>query len=376
MQCKGRLSLKTELYFEDGPRVHKNKPLLFLIPKRCDNISETEICANCLVRKESTEKTLEKYIRKSVPNQVYLFHGIITEPIPDWSRLYKGIWFLRKLLNGYSISERAEKIAEESHIATHKDVMTHINISMPPRKKKIQVETVVPTVETVVPTVETVVPAVETVVPTVETVVPTVEAVVPTVETVVPTVETVVPTVEAEIIKPVEITSETIKPITQKRMKKKEIKSKSEPVPVPEPVPEPIAKEINVKSPPVKKVSKKKEIKSKSEAVPEPIAKEINVISPPVKKEVEQEPPTTKKFVLKKATTTKDNKLLKVIDQTTITPEEEIVIELNNIVIDGRKVLYNSKKDKVYDLKFNYIGRRKGDIIDSSFPDSDCEYNF
>ena len=53
--------------------------------------------------------------------------------------------------------------------------------------------------------------------------------------------------------------------------------------------------------------------------------------------------------------------------------EEEVEINVRRIDIDGRTVYYNSSKDKVYDMKFNYIGRKKGDTIDSSFPDSDRE---
>jgi hypothetical protein len=58
-------------------------------------------------------------------------------------------------------------------------------------------------------------------------------------------------------------------------------------------------------------------------------------------------------------------------------PEDPIVvsIKVKKIEIDGRTVYLNSEKDKVYDMKYNYLGRynRRQDKIDSSYGDSDAE---
>jgi hypothetical protein len=64
---------------------------------------------------------------------------------------------------------------------------------------------------------------------------------------------------------------------------------------------------------------------------------------------------------------------VKILTPTPIVPLKEIEIEVVSIEIDGRKLWLNKEKDKVYDLKYNYLGRMKGDTIDSSFPDSDWE---
>ena len=65
--------------------------------------------------------------------------------------------------------------------------------------------------------------------------------------------------------------------------------------------------------------------------------------------------------------------MIQIINQTPIDTDEEIVIVLSKIEIGTKKFLYNSSNDKLYDLKYKYIGRRKGCEIDTSFPDSDGE---
>jgi hypothetical protein len=51
---------------------------------------------------------------------------------------------------------------------------------------------------------------------------------------------------------------------------------------------------------------------------------------------------------------------------------ETVTIKVSPITIDGRSLYYNSNKGKVYDLKFKYLGRLKGEKI-VAFPDSDAE---
>lgn len=54
---------------------------------------------------------------------------------------------------------------------------------------------------------------------------------------------------------------------------------------------------------------------------------------------------------------------------------EVLEVKVRKIEIDGRTVYLSPEKDKVYDMKFNYIGRynRRDDKIDSRYADSDRE---
>ena len=52
--------------------------------------------------------------------------------------------------------------------------------------------------------------------------------------------------------------------------------------------------------------------------------------------------------------------------------ENTYYIQVKKIEVDGRNLYYNSEKEKLYDLKFKYIGRLKDGQIES-FPDSDAD---
>ena len=319
-QCLGRLVLKRDLYFESGPRLHRNKPLLFLIPIRCENTSSGELCDICVVKRDSTMRTLEKHAGKYIPNQGTLLHGCVTEEIPEWSRLYMGPWWQKQIDDGYIMSYETVKSAENAYKNTYKDIELKLDsLIMAPRKTAVNTE------EAVKKPVRSRKKVVETPVVT-------------------PVETPVVIPVETPVVIPVETVETPVKKLV--RSKKKAV------VPAP----------VEVVPAPVKKM-KKKEVKSKTaEIVVQPILEEP--VTEPVKEPVKK----VKKFIPKKAEPT-----LKVISQTPIEPDEEVVIELRQIEINRSKVLYNSKNDKVYDLKFNYIGRRLRDEIDRSFPDSDGE---
>jgi hypothetical protein len=81
--------------------------------------------------------------------------------------------------------------------------------------------------------------------------------------------------------------------------------------------------------------------------------------------------PAIKKVVVPKVET---SPLLVITDMKHVVPTEVIDIEVVKYEMeDGRVVWLNKAKDKLYDMKYNYLGRKKGDSIDSSFPDSDRE---
>ena len=164
-------------------------------------------------------------------NQSEQLHGLVGEPIPEWSRIYKGPYYLAKIEAGWKISEESERIAEEAYTKVEKIVEM--------AKKKVE---------------------------------------------------------------PVE---------------------KPAPEPKPEQKPEP-----KLEPPPKKR-------------------------TPPKKKSAE---PTA------------------FIDATPQPEVEVITIKVRSTEIDGRKVYLSNLKDKVYDLKYNYLGRynRKADRIETAYPDSDA----
>jgi hypothetical protein len=74
-----------------------------------------------------------------------MFHGRITEPIPAWSRLYKGPWFEEQVKAGYTLSEETQQVVAAMERATYKDapkkpvanmiIGSVVEIEIPPAKK-------------------------------------------------------------------------------------------------------------------------------------------------------------------------------------------------------------------------------------------------
>jgi len=56
-------------------------------------------------------------------------------------------------------------------------------------------------------------------------------------------------------------------------------------------------------------------------------------------------------------------------------PVEVVTVKVKATEIDGRTVYLSSVKDKVYDMKYNYLGRynRKADKIETAYGDSDVD---
>jgi len=183
-----------------------------------------------------------------------MLHGRIGEPIPEWSRLYRGAWFEEQLATGYTLSKETQEIAEKMLEATYKENPTR-------------------------------------------------------------SVGTMIHGSVLEIDLPVK------KKVVKKTVSKVE-KPKPEPVPLqkPEtPKPEPAPKKKVVKLRPKK-----------------PVGFVAGVL---------EEEPIVKKIPVKKTE------------------------------IDGRQVYLDSSKDKVYDLKFVYLGRydRKENQINQTYADSDAD---
>jgi hypothetical protein len=130
-------------------------------------------------------------------------------------------------------------------------------------------------------------------------------------------------------------------------------KKNVEPIcPAEEPVAEPTAE-------PPKKFRAKKGVTAEAPvaAAPVPVAAAPKAVRKP--KQVTQKPST----------------LLGVINPAPLHDIEVVKIAVKKFEIDGRTIYLSTKKDKVYDLKFNYLGRynRADECIETKYPDSDRE---
>jgi len=289
MQCQGRLVSKDIVYFDtSGPRLHRNKPLLFLLPKRCSAAAESSLCANCNLKLEATQKSLEKRAGKYIPNQACLFHGKVTDPIPEWSRIYKGPWWIKQSESGYVITEEVLEKATAAYNDTHKDINGTIDMAKGTKYTKVSPEAVASPKRKMT-------------------------------RKKLPVIE---PVAVEKPVEPVAV-EKPIEPVVEKPVVEKPVEKPVTPVaPVPALVPVPA-----VKKP--KRIAKKVTIAQQAEL------------------------------------------LVKITNPLPIIPTEILEVQIEKIEIDGRSVWYNREKDKVYDLKYNYLGRKKDDSIDSSFPDSD-----
>ena len=86
--------------------------------------------------------------------------------------------------------------------------------------------------------------------------------------------------------------------------------------------------------------------------------------------------PVAPKAVRKpKQVTQKPQAAIGIINPAPLHDIEVIKIAVKKFEIDGRTIYLSTKKDKVYDLKFNYLGRynRADDCIETKYPDSDRE---
>ena len=327
MQCIGRLVLKENLYFESAPTANRNKPLLFFIPTRCNSDCDESLCDKCIIKNESTQMSLEKRSGKYIPNQQSLLHGTVNEPIPEWSRLYMGAWWQKQFDSGYTMSYETERSAENAHRHTHKDVDINLSsITMAPRKNtkaltEIPVASSDDTESSAAPTKRVMK------------------------KKVVVKEEAPVPPIEPPVAP------------TKRVMKKKAVVKEEAPAPLETPVP-PV-------EPPPKKIMKKKAVVKEEAPVP--------LETPTPSNEVVKEEKLETFKPSKKVKNPPAEPMIQIINQTPIDTDEEIVIVLSKIEIGTKKFLYNSSNDKLYDLKYKYIGRRKGCEIDTSFPDSDGE---
>ena len=253
----------------------------FFLPSRCPSVG-AELCTACDERRKKIPERLQKW-KGSIQNQSDQVHGLITEALPEWSRIYGGAYYKKMTGKGLTVPKEVMEKVEEALANAYKGMEG--NTDMAPRKKvdATAVEIVVGPVLAVTTPVE----------PVKKKPGRKPKAVAPPPNT--PTVIEALNTVEE------------VKPVL---------------VPVLAPVLAPV---------PVKKHQPKK--------VTKPITGLVNSVA------------------------------LKAEDFTVVK------IPLKKIEIDGRNVYLQSDKDKVFDLKFNYLGRydRREDAIITGYADTDAE---
>lgn len=319
-QCEGRRTTPkvAPLFFESGPRLHKSKPLSFLGIVPCTNEADG-LCQSCVDREQSTAYQLEKRAGKYIPNQETMFHGRMGDPIPKWSRLYGGEWFQAQLAAGYTVSEETRRKAANGvkELPPVPVEMSDVGASLELVVKKIVHRKKVVTTEA---------PAV------------------------------------IAVVEPAEKPAE--KPVQKKQQPKKVVKAA--------PVADPVVPE------PPKKVRVKK--------VPKKAAEEPDrIVSPPVTMLhttsgfVPRDPvpnPVPKPKRQSKKVVAKTTPIIGIVAPSPLEEDPTVVkIAVKKVVIDGRDLYVSEQKDKVFDLKFQYLGRwnRKEDRIDTTYPDSDAD---
>jgi len=145
--------------------------------------------------------------------------------------------------------------------------------------------------------------------------------------------------------------------------------------PVAEPVvQEPIAQEpTKEKKPRTKKPTTPKVIEALQEAAPATPIPEPPPPPPPAPKPTPRAP---KKVGAKGvATPVPAQAPIGLVADVAPTDVRIVEIKVRRATVDGRQVYLSQQKDKVYDMKFNYLGRynSREDKIVSGYPDSDLE---
>jgi len=290
----------------------ENSKYGFFLPRRCGaQATNDRLCASCKVKQEKIASLLEKW-GGSMQNQADQLHGLLVEPIPPWSRIYQGAYFQKMLDKGLHVDSGTLKTADAAVAEAYKGLEEY-KPEMPPKKK------------------------------------------------------------------PEEATAPVKKPVIRR---KKAVEAPQ----VPEPVPPPIKEEV---PPPKKKGGRTKKPVAPSEPSPtiletlntlkdEPATPPVTVVplstSPPTPPKKQPKQVARKKPI---ATTAPQPTPIGLVSSTPIDAStlQVVKVQVRKTEIDGRTVYVEGSKDKVYDLKFKYLGRwnRSDDTIVGGYPDSDSE---
>jgi hypothetical protein len=301
----------------------------FFLPKRCEKESvDPALCDTCIEKRKKLihDLSIGKWTPTSVQNQNSYLHGMITEEIPSWSRLYLGPKYWEAIQSGLRVSMETLDTAETAVEEAYKGLEMLLS-KMPPKKERIAAATA---------------PV----------------------------------TGEGEV---------------QTRIKKRGgRKKKEEDIGTLAPVVTPVVNPVASKPTPKRRVSKKKVEQSPTvlealNTIVEQEAAETVEPVPPVS--VPTTPtPTPPPVPVKKnqpkrvaraaaATGAPAPPILGVVSAVPIPPDSLTVVKVpvKKTTIDGRQVYLQTEKDKVFDLKFKYLGRydSREDRIVTGYPDSE-----
>lgn len=136
-----------------------------------------------------------------------------------------------------------------------------------------------------------------------------------------------------------------------------------------EPQPMPAGKKPRAKKATVEPVAPPVTVK-KAKKISVPVAAPVPVAPVPVAPLPVAPPPVAP---AKKTKAPKDNTPpVAVLDTKKLPVDSIVTIQVRKTEVDGRSLYLDPRKEKLYDLKFKYIGRLKDGQI-HSFPDSDAE---
>jgi hypothetical protein len=318
------------LPFEDGSGQ-------FHVPIRCEEEDlgfGTGLCAKCLVRQVRTERKLEEIGSKTTIGGMlpsYL-HGKITDPVPYWSRIYDGAWFRLKVAGGSRVSELDMAKARRAAAAAYEGVegagaAEPAPVPVVRRGRKPAVKAAISEAATSEATVEQ--------------------------------------------PPPIETAAEAA---AKPKKKGKTLAEKKEEIRAAQPS---ILSFINTGPPPLLDLDAAPSV-APSVAAPVASPKEVTPAAKPkpaAKKTPAKKTAAATPAVVPAAATEVTAPKARVDVGTRVDRVEDVqTIHVVAKTLAGRQVYYEPKKDKVYDLRFKYLGRwdaKKGSIV--AFPDSDAE---
>ena len=117
----------------------------FFLPRRCASMAAAtatgNLCAGCQRRMETLNVEIPTKGLNNIQNQSDKVHGLVTEPVPDWSRLYGGKKIGALLTNkGYTIDADTMVKVEEAFAESVKGLDCDIMEIMGASERKVGVE--------------------------------------------------------------------------------------------------------------------------------------------------------------------------------------------------------------------------------------------
>ena len=128
-RCQARVVKQTK--FEYFPNSKKR----FYLENQCENTTSDVLCSKC-------ENRPTVWNHKNDPNYSKTLHGIMEEPIPDWSHIEGGKWYKQEMLV-YNTMKQAPIIEKPKKEVKQKTKMVHqppVTIPLPEVKLENKLE--------------------------------------------------------------------------------------------------------------------------------------------------------------------------------------------------------------------------------------------